>query len=448
MNTIDKEDMSDAPASNLLQPLSKNPLVRHLLVIALCGEIGYAVLNISTMPVFLHDRHFLPNGYDLGGRELGVGTVGLVLMAFLLSEALFKGPMGHIADKYGRKRLMTVGPLLTVFTSLLTFVVPWQPHWLEILIFIMLRILDGIGAAMLWPGAFATMGDCVEDSQRQQAMSLLNVCYLLGVALALPIGGMVDDLFGHPYASLFLAGGLFCLVAFTAYKFMPDDRKAKHQHTHVEGEAGSIMEIFHSARDIPQYLILAIITFAGIGFPMAVIKNFFTTDEFHLSETSFGFLVLPAALCLAAFSVPMSKVGERLGRARAVHLGMGLCAGGLIFISLGAFTHIFRTTLVFAVGGIPVGIGFLLAIPAWMASVSDTDPSKRAANLGAVMAAQGVGAIIGAPIGAFLYENLQTVNPHFGHYSPFLGCAFCVTLGWIVGMRILRDKPRPFSSEV
>ncbi|HEY3781433.1 MAG TPA: MFS transporter [Fimbriimonadaceae bacterium] len=446
MNTIDKEDMSDSPASTPLQPLWKKPLVRHLLLIALCGEIGYAVLNISTMPVFLRERHYLPNGFDLGGRGLGEATVGLVLMAFLLSEALFKGPMGHIADKYGRKRLMTIGPIFTVFTSLASFVVPWKPAWLEILIFVLLRVMDGIGAAMLWPGAFASMGDAVEDNQRQQAMSLLNVCYLLGVALALPIGGIVDDLSGHPYASLFLASGLFCVVAFTAHKFLPDDRKVK-QHAPVEGEAGSIMEIFHSARDIPQYLILAIITFAGIGFPMAVIKNF-AIDEFHLSESAFGLLVLPAALCMAAFSVPMSKFGEKLGRARAVHLGMGLCSGGLIFISLGAFSHLFRNSLVFAVGGIPVGVGFLLAIPAWMASVSDTDASKRAANLGAVMAAQGVGAIIGAPIGAFLYENLQSINPHFGRYSPFIGCAACVTLGWVVGLQILKDKPRPFSSQV
>jgi len=422
-----------------MQPLWKKPQVLRLLVIALCAEIGYAVLNISTMPVYLVEN-----------RHLGATSAGLVLTAFLLSEALFKSPMGHLADKYGRKRLMTIGPALTIFTSLVSFIVPWQPHWLEVLVFIMLRVLDGIGAAMLWPGAFASMGDAVDDSQRQQAMSLLNVCYLLGVALALPLGGIVNDIaanfsfindtLGKHSTSLLLATFLFCAVVFTGWRFLPND--AKHPATeHVEGEGG-FSDILSSSREIPQYLILAIVTFAGIGFPMAIIK-LFAQQEFHMSESAFGFLVLPAAFGMAVFSVPMSKYGEKLGRSKAVHLGMGLCSAGLVFISMGAFCPFLRTPLVMAISGLPIGFGFLLAIPSWMASVSDANPKKRAANLGAVMAAQGVGAIIGAPIGAFCYEQLQAYGHHFGRYSPFLGCAICVTCGWLLGMRILHDKVAP-----
>lgn len=439
MNTVEREPMPDTPAVAALQPLWKKPQVLHLLVIALCAEIGYAVLNISTMPLYLKET-----------RGLGTSSVALVITAFLLSEALFKSPMGHLADKYGRKRLMTFGPMLTIGTSLLSFAVPWQPHWLEVLIFMMLRVLDGIGAAMLWPGAFASMGDAVDDGQRQQAMSLLNVCYLLGVALALPLGGIVNDLLsnfgfinrtlGAHSPSLLLATVLFCAVVYTAWKFLPNDAKTATIE-HAEGEA-NLGEMVRLAREIPQYLILAIVTFMGIGFPMTVIK-IFAYDEFHMSESSFGLLVMPAVLAMAVFSVPMSKYGEKLGRATAVHLGMGLCSIGMLLISLGAFFPFFRAPLAMAIGGIPVGFGFLLAIPAWMASVSDSNPNKRAANLGAVMAAQGIGAIIGAPIGGICYEQLQHYGHHFGRYSPFLGCAICITVGWVVGMRILQDKPKP-----
>jgi len=150
---------------------------------------------------------------------------------------------------------------------------------------------------------------------------------------------------------------------------------------------------------------------------------------------------------MAALSVPMSKYGEKIGRIKAVHTGMFLCSIGLIFIALGAASPTLRAPWALAVGGIPVGIGFLLAIPAWMASVSDANPKKRAANLGAVMAAQGVGAIIGAPIGAVCYEKLQVISPEFGRYSPFVGCAACVTIGWIVGKVILVEKPAPDPDE-
>ena len=84
-----------------------------------------------------------------------------------------------------------------------------------------------------------------------------------------------------------------------------------------------------------------------------------------------------------------------------------------------------------------------------MASVSDIDPRRRGVNLGAVMTAQGLGAIVGAPLGGAMYEKLQPVGvklhlgPAFGHYSPFVGCAACLFVGWLVSLRIIRDPVVP-----
>lgn len=249
------------PITPQLVSLLRRPAVVRLLAIALFAEIGYAVLNISTMPVYLAKT-----------RNLGESTVGLVLAAFLLSEAVFKGPMGHLADRYGRKRFMIIGPSITICTSVLSVLVPYDPPWAEASLFVILRICDGVGAAMLWPGAFAAIGDAVEDAKRQEAMSLLNVCYLLGVALALPLGGIVNDLTGQKYASLFLATALFCAVVFTAWRFLPNDHGHRPEEP-VAGEAAPIKDVLKVARQIPAYLLLAVITFAGIGFPMAIIKN-------------------------------------------------------------------------------------------------------------------------------------------------------------------------------
>src|SRR5947209_20509473 len=105
--------MIDAVEPAKLEKLWRKPQVVRLLVIALFAEIGYAVLNISTMPVYLTvDRH------------LGAATVGMVLTAFLLSEAIFKSSMGHLADKYGRKQFMVLGPCITIVTSVLSLFVP------------------------------------------------------------------------------------------------------------------------------------------------------------------------------------------------------------------------------------------------------------------------------------------------------------------------------------
>src|SRR3954465_2784855 len=82
--------------------------VWRLLVVALLAEIGYAVLNISTMPVYLEAAP--TNTWISNGRGFGASIIGLVLVAFLLVEAIFKSPMGHLADRFGPKKLMLIGP--------------------------------------------------------------------------------------------------------------------------------------------------------------------------------------------------------------------------------------------------------------------------------------------------------------------------------------------------
>jgi DHA1 family multidrug resistance protein-like MFS transporter len=412
--------------------LFSRPVVRRLLVIALLAEIGYAVLNVSTMPVYLkYDRHF------------GESVIGLVLVAFLFAEAVFKGPMGHLADKFGPKALMIAGPAISFGSALLSLGVPHNlPQPIQVLAFVLLRALDGLAAAMLWPAAFSAMNDAVEDRERQQAMSLLNLCYMLGIALAFPVGGIVNDLAGERWAGLVLATALFAGVSLAVWRLLP--RVAPH-HEHVEaGEAVSIQDFLVSMRRIPSYLILAVVTFAGVGFPMAIFK-LFPKDQFGYTETQIGLLVFPGAIAMALASVPMSKLGERLGRARAVHFGLGLSGAGMAVIGSGMLVPMLRHPLLLAFGAIPVGIGFLMTIPAWMASVSDIDPQRRGTNIGAIMTAQGIGAILGAPIGSTLYEKLQPVGVQlglgeaFGRYSPFAGCAACILAGWLISLKLLHD---------
>jgi DHA1 family multidrug resistance protein-like MFS transporter len=423
----------NAPTSGKGHSLLKRPAVVRLLLIALLAETGYAVMNLSTMQPYLRDD-----------RQFGPGTIGLVIVAFLLSEAIFKSPMGHLSDRIGPKRLMLIGPSLSVFTAFGSLLVPRTGgSFPELLAFLGLRSIDGLGAAMLWPAAFTAVSDAVADGERQEAMSFLNLCYMVGIAIAFGVGGVANDLTHAKYAGMIMAGLMFLGVAVAVWRLVPEIKTG--QSTGQKESEGSLSGLKASLKHIPTYLLLSLVTFAGIGFPLAIFK-LFPSDQFHMSESMIGALVLPCALGMGAASVPMSRLGERIGRANAVHLGLGLAAAGMWLIAVGAFIPPFRQAWIFALCGIPLGIGFLLAIPAWMASVSDINPQCRGANLGAVMTAQGIGAIVSAPIGSFLYEKMQPVGmslglgQSFGRYSPFVGCATCLTIGFILSLRILRDS--------
>jgi DHA1 family multidrug resistance protein-like MFS transporter len=426
--------------------LLKQKKVVSLLVVALLAELAYAVLNISAMPVYLKTDRGFPEG-----------VIGLIVATFLLSEAVFKGPMGSLADRFGRKRLMVLGPLLTVFTSIGSLYVPRDIGDAESVVFFILRAIDGVGVAMLWPAAFALIGESVEVHRKQEAMSLLNMCYLGGVALALLVGGITDDIFGNitrattgqHAPSLYLAGGLCILVSVFGYLTLPSGRimRENARKAKLEGRRSTseFVQMFKTAANIPGYLILGALTFMGVGFPLAIFK-LFAIDEFEMSGTKFGSMMLPVLIAMAVLSPVMSRHGEKIGRHRAVHLGLFLCATGMTIIALGAFLPGMRSLWVLAMGGIPVGLGFLITIPAWYSSVSEIDEERRASNIGAVMTAQGLGAIVGSMLGSQAYERLDgtsrfigiTVDASFAHYSPFLGCAVCVVLGWLLSLLLLR----------
>lgn len=420
-------------------PCWKRPQVGSILLIAVLAEIGYATLNLSTMPVYL-----------TADRKFGESVVGLVLFAFLLCEAAFKSVTGHFADRFGTRTLMIAGPAVSIFTCCAGFLIPHtNASSLEVLAFIGLRALDGLAVAMLWPAAFAQMNAVVEDHERQQAMSYLNTCYMVGIALAYPIGGIANDLSGTKWAGIVLSLFLFIGASFAAYRMTTNAPVPPAATAHSSSEGGGIAAFIDSLRQIPEYLLLAMVTFIGVGFPIAIFK-LFPVQEFKMSESVIGLMILPGAMAMAFLGGRLAKLGESLGPATAVHRGLAICSIGVWMIAVGAFLPFLRHPLFLGLAALPIGIGFLLTIPAWMTSVSDLNPSKRATNLGAIMTAQGVGALIGTPIGSLAYEKLQPLGRQvglgesMGRYSPFVGCALCITAGWLLSLKVLKA---PIESE-
>jgi len=416
------------------RPLFKNPAVVRLLLIALLAEVAFAALNLSSMPLYLRtDRGF------------GEGWIGIVMASFLLSEAVFKSRMGHLADKFGCKKMVIVAPLITVVTSLLTIWLPRDLGALETLLMIGLRVCDGVAAAMLWPALFTAMSEVTPCEQRQESLSLLNSCYFLGIALAFPVSGIFNGLFGSALRGLsgtyspsfYLAAFVFLGCAFTASKTrLPEQVKTVDEELHTE--FGGFRD---AMRRIPTFMVMGALTFVGMGLPMTIIQ-LFAKDQFKLSQAQFGLLVLPGAIALGVLGAPISKFTKRYGTERSVHIGLAMCAAGLLLMSGGAFLGILRTLPALALSGLPIGLGFLIAIPAWYSGVSELDPARRGTNIGAVMAAQGIGAIVGAILGGKLYEAFSSTVA--GRYAPFIGSAIVVTLAFLLSLRILKTpEPAP-----
>jgi DHA1 family multidrug resistance protein-like MFS transporter len=393
-----------------------------LVVMAGFAELGYVTLNISAMPVYLREV-----------VGLGESTITVVGSVFLLTEAIFRAPMGMLSDHFGRRRLIVLGPTLTVFTSLATLVASHPLH------FIVLRALDGLGAAMLWPAVYAAIGDSVPLHKRAWAMSFLNMTYMSGIALGPLAGGLANDLSGTKQASFYLTACLFMAATLIAWRFYPRDGRMPDGAGSAPGEKLSLEAFLNALRIAPGHMLLAFVVFFGIGLIMLLVK-LYAMDEFGVSETLFGVGLVVPALAIAVLSLPLGRLADWLGRTRSIRLGLMLAAGVVWSVVAPSQPPIAWVLVAAALGA----VSFVLTFAAWMAELSEIDPERRGVILGAAGTAQGVGSILGALLGGFLYEHvpltLGTITVP-AHRTPFIGCALTLTLGaalsWIV---LKRDR--------
>lgn len=421
------------------------PFLLAISAIAGLAELAFIIVNVSALPIYLKIGLGLPN------------LPGIALAIFYLVEAVGNSPMGTLADRVGRRRIMVTGALISVFTCLVTAFIRVPTGggpgaWIAIGAILAMRALDGLGAAMLWPAVFASVGDRVAEGKQAQAMGLLNITYLLGIAFGPLVGGHVNDTFGAGMAvtdprryapSFFVAALCFLATAVLAYFAAPrrSEMHAVSQHPlsseaeqtatpdlapHAPVEMNAIRK---AIRDVPMLMVLGFITFFGVGLIAPYVKPFFMA-RFDLSESAFGTLLLYPALIIAAVSVPLGKLSDVWGKTRSIHLGLGLCA-----LAVWLILWLDKEWAVVVLGSL-LGIGFVLAFPAYMAYLSDlTGPRERGGMIGAVRMAQGVGALIGAALASPLY----TLDAQ--HLTVFAAAGVLLTLGFFLSLFFIRERP-------
>ncbi len=394
-------------------------------VICCLAELSYAVVNVLAIPAYV-------------SKELHIGEyVGVIMGAFLLAEAVGRLWLGALSDIVGRKPLIIAGPLISGVASLLVI---QTTHPLTMAV---VRIVDGLGAAAFWPAVFAAVGDSTIRQDRSSAMGVLNVAYMVGLAFGPLAGGWVNHRFGVYHAAFYLSMVLFAFTALLALAFVPKKAYRGSSSAATGGEQfAGMAPLLHAAALVWRLLVVAFTTFFGIGLLIPVIE-LFALDKYGIGQETFGSLFLVPAIVIAMAAVPLGRMGDRWGRLTSIRVGMFLCS-----VALWAVPFV-NSYYVLAAGAIIVGLGFLLAFPAWMALVSDvTDEKSRGSVLGAAGMAQGFGAILGAVIGGKLYHTTLLPSGLSPHDTPFYLAGGSLTLSFLLASTLLmrygnkHQKPR------
>jgi MFS family permease len=135
----------------------------------------------------------------IGVNPLLPGNTSLLLwliLGFLLVTAVLVVTFGRMGDMFGRVRIYNLGfAVFTVFSILLG--VTWLHGTAGALWLIAMRILQGVGGAMLLANSPAILTDAFPADKRGMALGLNQVAGIAGQFLGLILGGLLGPVEWH-----------------------------------------------------------------------------------------------------------------------------------------------------------------------------------------------------------------------------------------------------------
>lgn len=235
-------------------------------------------------------------------RDFGIDNAGFGLaMSFFAAGALaVNGISGVLLDRYGARRIWTLGLILWSMTM---FLMGWVHYWW---LFLAFRVVLGIGEGVNFPAMNRAIADWVPRGETTRATSFA----LLGVPVALLIGGPLFSLlierFGwrETFMALGIAGFALMVTWLLLYREPP---KTQTPATPTLAEYAAVLR--------NPTLLATAWSFFGFGailfFGVTWIPGYFE-HEFDLKLTAIGwFTTMPWAFSIVGMAL-MGTLSDRL----------------------------------------------------------------------------------------------------------------------------------------
>ena len=369
--------------------------------------VPFALTFTASFFVFLAIGMLLPVLPLYARGPLGVGDVGVGLAVGMSSPmALVAQPFaGRIGDRHGRRILMVSGALL------MAIAVAGYTFADTLAVLIALRLVTGVGEALVFVGSGTIVADIAPFDRRGEAVSIYTIGFWGGLALG-PIAG--EALLGDdPFDLVWLTAAACAAIAAFVGLAIPETRPET-----TEPSSGKLL---HPAALRPGLvLVAAVLGFAGFYTFLALYAR-----EIGLDGVGSVFLLLAAVI--VGIRIVGRRLPDRLGPRRASSLALVLLAIGLTIVGLwNTQTGLFVGATVFAVGQ-------ALAFPSLMTlAVENAPPADRSSVVGTFTAFADVGFAVGA-------VSLGAVADAAGYDGVFLAAAAASLAGLFVLARMPRS---------
>jgi len=189
------QNTGSAPSSGKPPHLNRIPVLLALCLAGFGVTLTYTGIGVA-VPTIQN---------DLQGSSIAANWI---INAFVLAFGAFVMAAGALADRFGRKRMMSVGVALFSASSLAGALAS------GIVFLDLMRAAQGIGAALTMASAAAAVAHVFRGQEQVRAFSLLGTCFGIGFAVGPILIGLSVERFGWRavFAISAAIGGLVMLA--------------------------------------------------------------------------------------------------------------------------------------------------------------------------------------------------------------------------------------------
>ncbi len=245
---------------------------------------------------------------DLGASGI---AIGLMIAGFSISRGILQPFMGGLSDRHGRKRFMLVGLFLYALVGLAFPLANSVEHR------VIIRIVHGVGSAMIAPIAMSYVGDLAPPEEEGRYMGMFNIALFSGIGFGPIIGGVFNDSLGFNSAFYAMTALSAVSLALLLIAIPSDSESATRRDT---------PPIFTTMRRMSRNVRVMGVLLARMSTMVIVVPTFaflpiLMTRFMDSSSTEIGIVIASRTLTNAALQVPAGRIVDSMNKVNVLVVG-------------------------------------------------------------------------------------------------------------------------------
>lgn len=349
-----------------------------------------AIFSMRMLGLFMLMPILAIYGQDLKG--VSPLWIGLAIGAYGLTQALFQIPMGWLSDRFGRRRIITLGLVIFAIGSLIAGFAD------DIVMVTIGRAIQGMGA--IASAVLALASDVTREEQRPKVMAVIGMCIGLSFAVALVLGPMIADRFG--LQGVFFITALMALVGIAIMlTLVPVSYTLTHSSEVTASKANLFSMLFDRQLvrlDIGVLILHWMMTSIFVAYPILL-------SQAGIDINDHWQIYLPVLIGSFVLMVPMLITGAKKSIEKQLFIfAIALLVSASIWMTVStSLVHLIIGILIFF-----IGFNFLEAsLPAHVSRLAPA--GQKGTAMGVFSSSQFFGAFLGGVSGGYIAQEFSFI---------------------------------------